>query len=278
MKLAVYTHLWLACIAMLLAWECMLLFPFIYQSFYSCLFAASATLFVYNAHTLAMCYIKNIKSELSVWCHKNTFLISAISLLGMMASLYFIVFHFSIYQHLLLLFVIVCCMVYECNVIWSASIKFPVLQKLPFLKSVILATVWIVITTLLPISENGFQWIQDIQCVLFVLIRFLTCMLVAILFDLRDVSSDNKTTVKTIPNTLGITATAYVWYAITLVILLLLAYMEVHSYFILVRIFQIALLLFFFRTRNSMTFGASMLLWDGVLIISPLTGLLLFSL
>ncbi|MBC7450172.1 MAG: UbiA family prenyltransferase [Cytophagales bacterium] len=224
-----------------------------------------------------MCYIKEVKSELSAWCRKNTILVYILSGLGLAGSIYIIVDWFTYNQYVILGAIALLCLIYEWNVILSKSVHSGFLRELPFLKSIILALAWVSITSILPISEDGFQWVHDIHCLLFILIRFLTCFLIVILFDFRDVSSDEKTGVRTIPVILGATVTAYIWYVIVLVIVLLLLFIEVHTYFVTIRFVQLIFLLFFLRTRNAITFEASMLLWDGVLIISPLTGLL-FSL
>ena len=70
MKSVLYTHIWLSLIAILLAFESIELFPGIDQSLYITLFAGTATLFAYNAHTLSVIYLKNVKNELTIWAIK----------------------------------------------------------------------------------------------------------------------------------------------------------------------------------------------------------------
>lgn len=272
-KTFVYTHIWLSCIAVFLTLECKQLFPDIHQSFYIFLFAGTSTLFAYNAHTLAVIHIKGVKNELGVWSIRHKWDIRIACIIGLVISLYIIYFQMSGNQVFILIGSALCWLLYEGYLITFSKRKQRLLKVFPFMKNGILAFVWLAITSLLPISANGFAWTTNSDYILLLIVRFFTFFLVTILFDYRDISSDRMLDVKTMPAKFGINTTAYIAYVIALFLLVSLPFLQVGTYFVIIKIIQISLLFFFLRTRNTTSFQASMLLWDGILILSPLTSL-----
>jgi hypothetical protein len=271
MKSVLYTHIWLSLIAIFLAFESIQLFPGIDQSLCIALFAGTATLFAYNAHTLAVIYLKDVKNELTIWAIKHIAIVWTFCTVGLTSSLYLLYFYITTSQMAVLAVSVISWLLYEGYIIVSSKHNQRILLKLPFIKNLTLAFVWLAITSLLPISKDGFPWIGNTDYILILVVRYFTFFLVTILFDYRDVSSDIITKVKTMPTKFGINTTAYIGYTIAVMILFVLPFLQVQSYFVIIKIIQMLMLFFFLRIRNNTSFQASMLLWDGVLILSPIT-------
>ena len=75
-------------------------------------------------------------------------------------------------------------------------------RRLPFIKSILVAVVWMAITAWVPLQLAG-----DVSTTIIVLVlaeRFLFIWGITIPFDIRDMAFDRQLNLKTLPNTLGI--------------------------------------------------------------------------
>jgi len=90
------------------------------------------------------------------------------------------------------------------------------LRNLPYLKVIIIACVWMIVTVWLPLmtSENSISPIKIMQLSWD---RFLLILITALPFDIRDMETDRKSGIKTLPVRMGSKQT---WYLIHVLLLL----------------------------------------------------------
>jgi hypothetical protein len=82
------------------------------------------------------------------------------------------------------------------------SAKFSSLRSIPFLKAFIITYVWTASTVLLPALKNGRDLLHDHEVLMVFAERYLFLFALAIIFDIRDMKSDNKN-ILTIPGAIG---------------------------------------------------------------------------
>jgi hypothetical protein len=82
------------------------------------------------------------------------------------------------------------------------SAKFSSLRSIPFLKAFIITYVWTASTVLLPALKNGRDLFQDHEVLMVFAERYLFLFALAIIFDIRDMKSDNEN-ILTIPGAIG---------------------------------------------------------------------------
>ncbi|ABG57477.1 hypothetical protein [Cytophaga hutchinsonii] len=271
-KYILYLHLWLALIAFLLTMECVLFFsiPLDYYPF-AC-FSATATLFTYNAHTLFVLYSKTKTTELTDWAVKHYYAVLAAAITGLTCSLHICIRYFSLSQWIVLISAGCTWLFYENRSIRLNKKVQTARQNYSFLKSIILALVWTVVTGILPLTTAQFNLLLQPDSILFTGIRFCLFAFITQLFEYRDLHIEKNNIKATNPagKTIGYTNLTLLCNLFTAAICIQLVFLDVPVSFKLTTILQLAFLIFFIRIKNITTITTSMLLWDGILILSPL--------
>jgi hypothetical protein len=271
-KYILYLHLWLAVIALLLTMESVLFFSIPIEYYPFACFSATATLFTYNAHTLFVLHSKKKTTELTSWAgkHYNTVLFAALA--GFTGSIYICIRYFSLSQWSVLIAGGCVWLVYEKVIAGVNKNGTVAVQNYSFLKSIILALVWTVITGVLPLTTSTFGLVLKADTILFICIRFCLFAFIAQLFEYRDLHTENKNSkVRNMTGkTGGYTNLTLLCNLFIAVICIQLLFVNVHVSFKLATALQILFLLFFIRIKNITTITPSMLLWDGILILSPI--------
>lgn len=271
-KYILYLHLWLALIALLLTMECVLFFsiPLDYYPFAG--FSAAATLFTYNAHTLFALYSKKKTTELTSWAQNNYTAVVFTTVAGLICSIYICLYYFSASQWIVLALAGCIWIFYENSIVGINKNGAGNIQNYSFIKSIILALVWTVITTILPLTTAKFNLLLQPDTLLFTCVRFCLFAFITQLFEYRDLHTE-KTAIKEnnlTGKTIGYTNIALMCNLFTVAICVQLVFLDVHISFKLATILQLIFLIFFIRIRNITTITTSMLLWDGILILAPL--------
>jgi len=155
-----------------------------------------------------------------------------------------------------------------------------------FLKSITIAVVWVVATCIFPIIviENGHKYFNpfDYATILYLLQQFLFILILAILFDIKDLNRDNDENVKTLVAKYGIKPTIYKF-----IMPLLLMYLGV-SLFLFIRLnpplvylilpFNVTflLLLVTYLVQKRIAIHENILLIDGLIIVKALIGIVFY--
>jgi len=271
-KYILYLHLWLALIALLLTMECVLFFSIPLEYYPFAWFSAAATLFTYNAHTLFALHSKKKITELISWSGKNYNTVLTTCITGFILSLYICIRYFSLSQWSVLFAASVIWLFYE-NAIARANKKGGgALRNYSFLKSIILALVWTVITGILPLTTAKFDLLLQPDTILFISVRFCLFAFITQLFEYRDLYSekDNLKASNLFGKTIGYTNLTLLCNLFAAAICVQLIFIDLHISFKVATILQLLFLMFFIRIKNITTITASMVLWDGILILSPL--------
>ncbi len=271
-KYILYLHLWLALIALLLTMECVLFFsiPLDYYPF-AC-FSATATLFTYNAHTLFVLHSNTKTTELTDWARKHYYAVLGAAIIGLICSLYICIRYFSLSQWCVLITAGCIWLFYENRSVRLNNKQEMSAQKYSFLKSIILALVWTVITGMLPLTTTSFALLLQPDSILFTGIRFCLFTFITQLFEYRDLYTEKSNIKATnmVGKTIGYTNLTLLCNLLATIICIQLVFLDIHISFKLATLFQLLFLIFFIRIKNITTITASMLLWDGILILSPL--------
>jgi 4-hydroxybenzoate polyprenyltransferase len=85
--------------------------------------------------------------------------------------------------------------------------KFTILRNVklfPGIKTIVVTTVWTIVTTLLPVYGSGIAAPNSISLILLFSERFLFILSIAIIFDIRDIQIDTQTNRNTIPVKTGV--------------------------------------------------------------------------
>lgn len=235
-------------------------------------FSATATLFAYNAHTLFALHSKKKTTELTSWASKHYSIVVCTTLAGLVGSLYIGIQYFSLAQWSVLVVGAGIWFFYE-KVIADANKKgTAVAQNYSFLKSIVIAIVWTVITMALPLATAKFHLLLQTDTILFICVRFCLFAFITQLFEYRDLYTE-KTSLKEkslAGKTIGYTNLTLLCNVFIAAICIQLIFLNVHIAFKLATILQILFLMFFIRIKNITTITTSMLLWDGILILSPI--------
>jgi hypothetical protein len=276
MKYALYLHVWLSLIAMLLTAESLMLFSIQITYYYPIVFSGSATLFAYNTHTLIALYSQKSNTELTVWAQLQKKWVLGFALLGLVLSAVVGVYAFSVHQWMLLCFAALLWLLYEAYVAQANSKNQNVGGVSAFLKSIILAFVWTVITSALPIVHTNFNSLFEWNCVVFISVRFCLFACITQLFEYRDLYEMPLSKFEVVRE--DVTEKPYRATLISKLfiafIVILLFFIEISNIFIAATLLQLIALVFFIRIRNIITITPSMMLWDGVLIVSPIISIL----
>lgn len=271
-KYILYLHLWLALIALLLTMECVIFFSIPLEYYPFACFSASATLFTYNAHTLFALYSNKKPTALTNWACKHYAAVIGITVAGLIFSLYICIQYFSLAQWAVLFIAGMIWLVYEKNIMRVNKSAATVVQNYSFFKSIILALVWTVITSVLPLTTAKFNLLLQTDTMLFLCVRFCLFAFITQLFEYRDLHTE-KTSFKITSltdKTIGYTNLTLLCNLFAAAICVQLAFLDIHTSFKLATMLQLVFLLFCIRIKNITTLTASMLLWDGILILSPL--------
>jgi 4-hydroxybenzoate polyprenyltransferase len=82
------------------------------------------------------------------------------------------------------------------------------LRQIPFIKIILIAAVWSMVTVALPyINEFGFTSIKNMDFILTLVARFVFVLAITFPFDIRDLNFDSNIKLTTIPSVLGIKPT-----------------------------------------------------------------------
>ncbi len=271
MKYILYLHIWLSIIAMLLTMECILFFAPDKINYTIILFAGAATLFTYNAHTLFALYSKKNSTEVTSWGRKKYNYIFVAMLLGFVCSLSICVMYFNFNQWLIFIVSSGLWLVYEIYIVY-ANRRGLLLNNHSFFKSIVIAIVWTIITGVLPLSKSETDIVWSANAGLFIGVRFCLFAFITQLFEYRDFYIDKA--IKKVSHlngkTIGYSNITVICYLFFAAIVLQLFIVELHVSFKIATILQMVFLLFCLRIKNIITLTPSMLIWDGVLILSPL--------
>ncbi len=253
--------------------ECVLFFSIPLEYYPFACFSATATLFTYNAHTLFALHSNKRATELTSWANKYYGAVVSTALAGFAASIYICICYFSLSQWIVLIVAGCIWLFYESVVARLNKKNEGLIQNYSLLKSIVLALVWTVITVVLPLTTTKFHLLLEQDTILFVSIRFCLFAFITQLFEYRDLYTAGKTNVSLhnpSGKTIGYKNITLLCNLFAAAICVQLLFLELHISFKLVTILQLVALLFFVRIKNIVTITASMLLWDGVLILSPL--------
>jgi hypothetical protein len=279
-KYILYLHLWLAFIALLLSTECILFFSIPNDFYPFACFSATATLFAYNAHTLVALYAKKKTTELTSWASKHFYSVLFTSLIGLVGSVYLSIQFFSITQWGVLIAAGFIWILYESVIAFVNTRAVHINKNYSLLKSLVLAFVWTVMTIVLPLSSNEFSVLFEVNVLLFVLIRFCLFALITQLFEYRDLYADKVdfNEPKLLNKALGYTNLTLVCNLLAAAICMQLLFIDISISFKATTILQLIIIVFYIRIKNIITITPSMLLWDGILILTPLCNIPLFYL
>ena len=279
-KHILYLHLWLAVIALLLTMECVLFFSIPLEYYPFACFSATATLFTYNAHTLLALYSKKKVTELTNWANTHYTSVWFTCIAGLVFSFYICIRYFSISQWSVLILASCIWLFYE-NIIARVNkggVTFT--QNHSFLKSIVLALVWTVITGILPLTTAKFNLLLQPDTLLFISIRFCLFAFITQLFEYRDLYSEKNTfnASNLFGKTIGYTNLTLLCNLFAAAICIQLLFIDLHISFKVATILQLTFLMFFMRIKNITSITVSMMIWDGILILSPLTSIPVLSL
>lgn len=103
------------------------------------------------------------------------------------------------------------------------SIKNFNLRRIPYLKLLIISSVWVILTLIIPVLEKN--ELLERGDIFFLLERFIFLISMALLFDLRDIDFDIQNKLKTIPNRIGVFYTKFLvlvlltlWFILCLIV------------------------------------------------------------
>lgn len=152
-----------------------------------CVFVFFATLFTYNFQRIVLIK-KGVTHKRKEWLLNNRiFIYSLIVLSAFVSFFYFLQFNYTTKTLLL--------------ITGSISILYPFgIRKLPFLKILIISSIWTVVSMGILISENNLM--INSNTILHLSSRFLFVFAITIPFDIRDIKYD-KNNLKTIPTLAG---------------------------------------------------------------------------
>ncbi len=269
-KHILYLHLWLALIALLLTMECVVYFSIPIAFYPFACFSATATLFAYNAHTLLSINSNKKTTELTSWAKKHYYHVVFFTLVGFLGCVFFSVYYFSLLQWEVLMAAGVIWILYESVIAFVNKRGLIITNNYSLLKSLVLAFVWTVITVILPLTKSTLTF--EGNAALFVLIRFCLFALISQLFEYRDLYTEklNTGSLNLVGKTIGYTNLTLLCNFFVLIIGIQLIYIEINFAFKLATSLQLIAIIFFIRIKNIVTITPSMLLWDGILIVTPL--------
>ncbi|HSY60649.1 MAG TPA: hypothetical protein VK796_02185, partial [Cytophaga sp.] len=234
-------------------------------------FSGFATLFAYNAHTLLALYSKKNNTELTIWAQKNLFWVVVFTLIGLTGSIVAGFIGFAGREWLVLIFSSALWLIYEHYIARLNRSAVTVGQSRSLIKSIVLAMVWTIITSLLPLIVDRPIQSMNINALLFIGIRFCLFACITQLFEYRDIFEKQKSDKDLLSrSSIGFSNLTILCNVFIGAIGIQLIFVEAPVSFICIAIVQLLGLLFFIRIKNIVTITPSMMIWDGILILSPL--------
>jgi hypothetical protein len=272
MKHILYLHIWLSLIAILLTYESTLIFSATPVNWNIVSFSGFATLFAYNAHTLLALYSKKNNTELTIWAQKNLFWVLIFTLIGLTGSVVAGFIGFAGREWLVLILSSALWLIYENYIARLNRSAAIVSQNRSLIKSIVLAMVWTIITSLLPLIVDRPIQSMNINALLFIGIRFCLFACITQLFEYRDIFEKQKSdkNLNLSGSSIGFSNLTILCNVFIGAIGIQLIFVEAPVSFICIAVVQLLGLLFFIRIKNIVTITPSMMIWDGILILSPL--------
>jgi hypothetical protein len=272
--LFIYTSLFIACGAVLMAWQSFELFN-IHINLALLGFIFSGTICSYNFHWYLAPPQNEILPGKKGWNQMNRKLHLVLSVSGLAAAIYFA---FELRSHALFLFITaIFTFLYSAPKIPLKSFRF--CKQLMFGKTFYLALAWTHVTVILPLvtANNTFDW----GSWLFILNRFTFIYIICLLFDYRDRREDREQNIRSLVTLLPEKNLTFVFYSCIFIfftsLLLLAPYLEFPAVLALgLPGLIISLLYSYFKTHTSDFLYYFIL--DGIMILSaPLVVLAKFA-
>jgi 4-hydroxybenzoate polyprenyltransferase len=182
----VFSNLFIACCAILMAWQTNLLLIGQAPTFNFSGFVFFATICSYSFHWYLTPDIEDIDSARLKWLTRNRRVHLVLLLLGVAGAGYFGYFLLPHWKNLLI--VAVATFLYSAPKIPHPL--FRALRKVALGKTIFLAFVWMFVTTVLPLQVSDAPWRPDFT--LFAFSRFFLVYTICILFDYRDREYDRS--------------------------------------------------------------------------------------
>lgn len=182
----VFSNLFIACCAVLMAWQSSLLQTGQPPGFEFSGFVFFATITSYSFHWYLTPEIEDINSDRLRWLIKNRWVHITLLVLGMVGVAWFGYYLLPHWQNLLV--VAIATFLYSAPKIPHPL--FRALRKVALGKTIFLAFVWMYVTTVLPVKVSTTRWLPDDT--LFAVSRFFLIYAICILFDYRDREYDRS--------------------------------------------------------------------------------------
>lgn len=266
LKLVVKSHIWLACIAGLLICETYFKFNLEVDSTYLILIFSSIII-AYNTHSLIGYFTNRLSFEYMNWFKAHRIWVYCISALAgavLCFTLYNKIDFILSYE---LILILIFYLVHQLIVSSGRS---------NFLSSVLKFSInvfsWVLITTVLPVLLSHVEWTNSMY--LFILFRFVLYLTLFLLFEYRDITHDTNIHKQNILHYISLNMFRFLYYFLLIIgFLFLLIHPKSIVYIDIVVTF--VLLYLFYQFKNITTYYHTMLFWDGVLIVLPLSTLYL---
>jgi len=235
-------------------------------------FSGFATLFAYNAHTLLALYLNKKTTELTIWAKKNLYWVMIFTFIGLTGSIVVGIIGFAQREWVVLIFACILWVAYENYIATLNSSKLNVAKHNSLIKSIVLAFVWTIITSILPLIVDKPIELMNTNRLLFIGIRFCLFASITQLFEYRDMFENKKRGGDVVlpEKNIGFSSLTLLCTIFLSAIVIQLIFIETSTLFISVTLVQILALMFFIRIKNIINITPSMIIWDGVLILSPL--------
>lgn len=182
----VFSNLFIACCAVLMAYQTSLLLTGLPPGFEFSGFVFFATITSYSFHWYLTPDIEDIDSDRLRWLTRNRRIHLVFLVLGVAGVTYFSYYLLHHWKDLLI--------VAFATFLYSApKIPHPLfraLRKVALGKTIFLAFVWMYVTTVLPVKVSTIHWFPDFT--LFAISRFFLIYTICILFDYRDRDYDRS--------------------------------------------------------------------------------------
>ena len=239
------------------------LYPYLFIIFF-------ATIFEYNLHRLItiLFYKDALKDEKHRWVNRN--LILFFILVGLCIIGFSIAIFYAKREVLITLAPIALITLFYSLPVFKRNTRLFRLREISGLKIFLIAVVWSAVTILLPIIESGKNFNNGHIFLIFIE-RFLFIFAITIPFDIRDMESDSKAGLKTIPLIIGETKAIYVSNILLALFLILsiVHYSALNLYFILIAIFLSGIIsIVFINSKRLKKFNYyHYIILDGTLLI-----------
>lgn len=210
-----YSNIWIAILAALLTFQSYFLFHLPYNFFYIS-FVFLGTISLYNFQRL----VKNIflleieLSERHQWIRTNRKFIILITAISFIWS-FVLFFTFSLNESILLLLLAIVSLLYTGV---SGKKNGFALREIPGIKAFLIAGVWVTITLIIPVLNTSAIQAEHL---FFILHQFILVLILAFLFDIRDLDKDVKH-LRTIPQLVGKNKALFICLILTLALPLIM--------------------------------------------------------